>query len=200
MAEATGVVPAPQETGAPPLSRGLSWWWAVGGALGLLAAGALTLEKIAKLRDPSYVPSCTLGKVFACGTVMDSPQAAAFGFPNPLIGLAAFSVVVTVGVVGLIGFAPPRWFRVGMWAGTAFGVGFVHWLIASSLFEIHALCPYCMVVWAVTIALFLHTSVDTWPALAGLRRVRGSVLAIWYAAVLALVVTAFWDDWSTLFS
>ena len=32
---------------------------------------------------------------------------------------------------------------------------FVHWLIFQSLYRIGALCPYCMVVWAVTISLLV---------------------------------------------
>lgn len=89
---------------------------------------------------------------------MDSAQATAFGFPSPLIGLAAFPVVVTIGVVLLRGFRPPRWFWLGMQAGTTFGVGFVHWLIYSSLYDIGALCPYCMVAWVVTIPIFWYTT------------------------------------------
>ena len=32
---------------------------------------------------------------------------------------------------------------------------FIHWLIFQSLYRIGALCPYCMVVWAVTIPLLV---------------------------------------------
>ncbi|MEH0580692.1 MULTISPECIES: vitamin K epoxide reductase family protein [Streptomyces] len=30
----------------------------------------------------------------------------------------------------------------------------MHWLIGQSLYELNKLCPYCTVVWIVTIALF----------------------------------------------
>ena len=103
---------------------------------------------------------------------MDSPQAEAFGFPNPLIGIAAFAVVVTAGAAILAGFTPPRWFRLGMQAGATFGVVFVHWLIAASLYDIHALCPYCMVVWAVTIPIFWYTTLDTLGAFDRTRAAR----------------------------
>ena len=39
-----------------------------------------------------------------------------------------------------------------------FGVVFVHWLIFQSLYVIGALCPYCMVVWAVTIPIFWYVT------------------------------------------
>ena len=145
------------------MSRALAWLYVLGGGLGLAAAAALTLEKIAKLRDPSYVPTCSLNPVMSCGSVMDSPQAEAFGFPNPLIGIAAFAVVVTTGVAVLAGFQPPRWYRLTMNAGTGQGALFVHWLIFASLYHIHALCPYCLVVWLMTIPLFWYTTVLTYP-------------------------------------
>ncbi|MGM1060688.1 vitamin K epoxide reductase family protein [Saccharothrix sp. Mg75] len=180
------------------MTRALAWLHVIGGGLGLAAAAALTLEKIATLRDPAYIPTCSLNPIISCGSVMDSPQAAAFGFPNPLIGIAAFAVVLTTGVALLAGFEPPRWYRIALNAGTAFGVVFVHWLIAASLYDIHALCPYCMGVWIVTIPLFWYTTLDTWPALAPLRRVHSAVLALWYALIAGLVLHAFWDYWTSL--
>lgn len=180
------------------MNRGLAWLYVIGGGLGLAAAFALTVEKIARLRDPSYIPSCSFNPIISCGSVMDSPQAAAFGFPNPLIGIAGFSVVVNTGVAVLAGFRPPRWYMIGMNAGALFGVLFVHWLIVSSLYSIHALCPYCLVVWVVTIPIFWFTTLDTWPALAPVRRIGGAILAVWYAVIVFMVLGAFWDYWTSL--
>lgn len=188
-----------------PAGRGLAWLYLAGGLVGLAAAAALTLEKIAKLTDPSYVPTCSLNPVVSCGSVMDSPQAEAFGFPNPLIGIAAFAVVATAGAAMLGGFTPPRWFRLGMQAGTTFGVVFVHWLVAASLYDIRALCPYCMVVWAVTIPVFWYTTLDTLRTSErtratgeALARFHSTVLTTWYAVLVILVLIAFWDYWRTL--
>ena len=36
--------------------------------------------------------------------------------------------------------------------------GFVTWLQYETIFRIHALCPYCMVVWTVTIPMFWYTT------------------------------------------
>ncbi|CAM3363857.1 vitamin K epoxide reductase family protein [Kibdelosporangium persicum] len=180
-------------------NRRLAWLYVLGGGFGLAAAVALTLEKIAKLRDPAYVPTCSLNPVVSCGSVMDSPQAEAFGFPNPLLGIALFTVVVTTGGAVLAGFAPPRWYRLAMNAGAALGVVFVHWLIVASLYDIHALCPYCLVVWIVTIPVFWYTTLDTWPVLAPLRRVHSVILVLWYLVIVALILVEFWDYWRTLF-
>ncbi|MGX7828408.1 vitamin K epoxide reductase family protein [Actinokineospora sp. 24-640] len=177
------------------MNRALAWLYVVGGCLGLAAAVALTLEKLAVLADPDHVPLCSINPIVSCGSVMESPQAAAFGFPNPLLGIAAFAVVVTVGVVGLAGFRPPRWFRLGMQAGVTLGVLFTHWLIVSSLYDIRALCPYCVVVWVVMIPLFWYTTLDTFE-LPTLRHVHSVVLALWYVVIVALALQAFWEFWT----
>lgn|SRR5690606_6826809 len=182
----------------------VGWVLTIGGLFGTAAAFVLTLERLALLENPDYRPSCTLDATISCTSVMQSDQAAAFGFPNPLIGVAAFPVVVTVGVALLAGARLPRWFWLGMQAGTVFGVGFVHWLITQSLYEIGALCPYCLVVWAVMIPIFWYTTVHNVAAghLPGVapREVRHHVwgLALWLALVVFLVVQRFWTYFSDL--
>jgi uncharacterized membrane protein len=188
--------------------RGLATLLTVAGATGFVAAFVLAVERIALLEDPDYVPTCSFNPILSCGSVMQTWQAEAFGFPNPLIGIAAFAVVTTIGVVLLTGATLPRWFWLGLEAGALFGVVFVHWLIVQSLYSIGALCPYCMVVWVVTIPIFWYVTVHNLqaghlPAGAGLRqfvvRNRGLVLAVWYLAVTGLVLVRFWDYWSSLF-
>ncbi len=204
----TAAPSAPPSAVAPP-GRGLSWLLLIGGAIGFLASTALMLEKLATLNDPAYVPTCSINPVVACGSVMDSPQAAVFGLPNPLIGIAAFAVVITTGVVLLTGYRPPRWFWLGLQLGTTFGVGFVHWLIYQSLYDIAALCPYCMVVWAVTIPIFWYTTLHTLQrghlplpggraVIATLARFHSLVLTLWYLAIVGLILQAFWNYWTSL--
>lgn len=141
---------------------------------------------------------------------MQSPQAAAFGFPNPFLGLAGFSVIVTVGMALFAGASFKRWFWLGLEAGTLLGVAFIHWLFYQSVFVINALCPYCMVVWAVTIALFLYITLYNFqegyislPAslkrvVGVIRRFHASVLLLWYLAILGAIVVRFWYFWKTL--
>ena len=64
-------------------------WVLIAGAVGLAAALTLTIEKIEILINPDYVPSCSINPVLSCGSVMITPQASAFGFPNPLIGIVS---------------------------------------------------------------------------------------------------------------
>jgi uncharacterized membrane protein len=189
----------------------VSWLYVLGGAVGLLASFALAVEKINKLANPNYVPSCDLNPVVSCGAVMDSAQAAVFGFPNPLLGVAAYPVVITAGLALLSGFVAPRWFWIGMQVGTTLGVGFAHWLILQTLYAIHALCPWCMVVWLVMIPIFWYTTLynlrhghlrpgpfsprtTSW-GLASLFRFHSLLLVLWYAVIVALILQDFWSFW-----
>src|SRR5690606_5815847 len=152
---------ADSPVGAPsglPVGRPTALWVLIAGVLGLAAAIALTIEKVALLIDPDYVPTCSLNPVLSCGSVMVTPQASVFGFPNSLIGVVSFTVVTVTGVLALAGIRLPRWYWGGLATGTLFGTVFVHWLIFQSLYRIEALCPYCMVVWAVTIPLLVVTA------------------------------------------
>lgn len=198
----------PRESRAP---RGLGMLFTVTGAIGLVMAVVLLVEKIALIEDPSYVPSCSLNPVLSCGSVMDTPQASAFGIPNPILGIAGFAAVLALGFAFLAGARVARWMSVLIQVGVTFAVLFVQWLIGQSLYEIGALCPYCMVVWAVTIPLFWFTTIHHLRALADSststgRRALGlviefrvPVLVAWYLVILALIAVRFWDYWSTLF-
>lgn len=187
-----------------PVGRPSALWVLIAGVIGLVAASTLTIEKIELLINPAYVPSCSINPVLSCGSVMITPQASVFGFPNPLIGIAAFSVVVTTGVIVVAKVRLPQWYWVGLSIGTGLGVVFVHWLIFQSLYRIGALCPYCMVVWSVTIPLFVVvTSVALRPlagnaVLRALYQWRWSIVALWFTAVILMILMRFWNYWSTL--
>ncbi|AWZ10301.1 Vitamin K epoxide reductase [Streptomyces sp. ICC1] len=193
-----------------PGARLLALILTVGGALGLLAAFTLTVEKIALLKDPSYKPSCSINPILSCGSVMTTPQAEAFGFPNPLLGIAGFAVVTALGVVLLTGALLPRWMWLAVQAGVTFGVVFVHWLIFQSLYRIDALCPYCMAVWAVMIPVFWYTTLRNLthgvlpvpaPLRGGVRvaaSLHGVVLTVWFLLIAGLILQRFWLYWTSL--
>ncbi len=181
-----------------------AWWVLIAGVVGLAASMTLTVEKIQLLLNPSYVPTCNINPIVSCGSVMVTPQASVLGFPNPLLGLVGFTVVIVTGVLAVAKVPLPQWYWVGLTVGVLVGSVFVHWLIFQSLYRIGALCPYCMVVWVVTIALLVvSASIAFRPALqTGVLRVlyqwRWSIAALWYTAVFLLIMVRFWDYWSTL--
>lgn len=193
-------------------TRRTKWLLVIGGAVGLVAAVMLLVEKIRLLEDPDYVPACSINPILSCGSIMRTDQAEAFGFPNPVIGVAGFAIVVTIGMALLAGAAFRRWFWLGLQLGVSFGVVFVHWLIFQTLYRIDALCPYCIVVWAVTIPLFWYTTLHNLQAghirlpkaadrvSVAARNNHGVVLTSWYLVIAGLVAQRFWDYWSGLLS
>jgi uncharacterized membrane protein len=195
---------AADKPSAVSTGRASAVWVLLAGVLGLAASFTLTVEKIQILINPDYVPSCSINPVLSCGSVMVTPQAEAFGFPNPLIGIVSFSVVVVTGVLALAKVALPRWYWAGLATGTLLGTVFVHWLIFQSLYRIGALCPYCMVVWAVTIPLLVVVASIALRPLAcnTVARVlytwRWSLVALWFTGLILLILVRFWTYWSTL--
>jgi uncharacterized membrane protein len=199
--------PAPPSEPAARVAPASAWWVLIAGTIGLIASAMLTVEKISILLNPSYVPSCNINPIVSCGSVMTTPQASALGFPNSLIGIAAFSVVAVTGVLAVAKVSLPRWYWVGLAVGTLVGTVFVHWLIFQSLYRIGALCPYCMVVWVATISLLVVVaSIALGPAgrihesavALELYRWRWSIATLWFTAVFLLILARFWNYWSTL--
>lgn len=131
----------------------------VAGVIGWIAAFDLTLEKIETLVDPDYNPSCDISPLVQCGVNMSSAQGSVFGFPNPIIGVAAFIAPILVGVAILAGARFASWFWIAFNAGLLAGIVFVAWLISQSIFVLGTLCPYCMVVWSVMIPMFFYVTV-----------------------------------------
>ncbi len=186
------------------VGRASALWVLIAGVIGLAAAITLTVEKIEILINPDYVPSCSINPVLSCGSVMITPQASAFGFPNPLIGIVSFTIVVVTGVLATARVRLPRWYWGGLAVGTLLGVAFIHWLIFQSLYRIGALCPYCMVVWAVTVPLLVVVAaIALQPRLdSGVARVvhqwRWSLVTLWFTALILMILVRFWSYWSTL--
>lgn len=184
------------------------WVLVIGGIIGLLAASILTIEKLHLAANPDYIPSCSISPVVACSPVMGSWQASTFGFPNMLIGSAGFAMVWAVGMMLFAGAKNlKKWFWWCFQAGTTFGIGFITWLIYSSLYDIGKLCIYCMVVWTVTIPIFwttlsynLQNRNITLPRKLHnlLANNSGKAIALTYLLVLILVFTRFSDYFHSL--
>ncbi|WP_343074375.1 vitamin K epoxide reductase family protein [Phytoactinopolyspora limicola] len=186
----------------------MGWLLLVGGLVGLVGSATLAIERVLLAGDPDYTPSCSFNPLLSCGQVMESWQASLFGFPNPFIGVGAFPVVMTIGVLLIAGLTLPRWMWVSFWGGTVLGAAFVTWLFTQSVYVIGALCPYCMVVWLAMIPMFVYTtgyvlSRGYVPAPAGLRRAvvgnRGLITVVWLLTILIFIIVEFWDRWDLVF-
>lgn len=82
---------------------------------------------------------------------MLSKQAEVFGFPNSIIGVGTFSMMLVVAVLLFFRINLPKLFLQIATFGTALAVIFCHWLAYQTTFIIGALCPYCMVAWVATL-------------------------------------------------
>jgi uncharacterized membrane protein len=168
----------------------------VGGALGLLAAFELTIDKFAVLEHPAVAANCDFSVLVQCSANLKSWQGSLFGFPNPIIGLVGFTAPIFVGVSLLAGVRFPRWFWTTFNVGMLLALAFVIWLMTESIFVLGTLCPWCMLVWSVvipmTVAVTLYNlGAGNLPAGSGVRR-AGAALYGWtpLISLLAYVVVA----------
>ena len=126
----------------------------VAGAIGWYAAFALTLDKLAVLENPQADLDCNFSVIVQCGLNLGSWQGSLLGFPNPLLGLGGFVAPIAVGVAMLAGATFARWFWIALNVGVLGAFAFILWLAYQSIFNLGTLCPWCMLVWSVTIPMF----------------------------------------------
>ena len=122
--------------------------------LSLLASFVLSIDAVRLAADPAVELSCNINSVISCGTVATSWQAHLFGFPNAFLGLVAEPVVITIAVASLGGVRFPRWFMFSAQIVYTIGVAFAYWLFYQAMFNIGALCPWCLLVTVSTTLVF----------------------------------------------
>ncbi|MBL5975445.1 MAG: vitamin K epoxide reductase family protein [Candidatus Leucobacter sulfamidivorax] len=178
------------ETSRPGRRIAFAIFSIVAGVVGWIASFELLTEYIKVLRDPDYVPNCSVSILVTCGPNMDSWQGSLFGFSNTIIGVSAFVAPIAVGVALLAGARFRAWFWWLYQLGLLGGFVFVCWLQYQSIFSLGTLCPWCMVAWAVMIPLWWFSL--GWPYASGeiplseSARSRWRGLAAW-AWVIVLV-------------
>lgn len=190
--------------------RVLAVWLIIAGAVGWWAAFSLTTEKFNALLHPGTSASCDFSVLVQCTKNLDSWQGSLFGFPNPIIGLAAWMAPIVVGFAILAGARFAKWFWLVFELGVTLAFIFVIWLISQSIFVLNTLCPWCMVTWLVTIPTFyivtLHVlRAGILPAPARIRRAAGSLmswvplLAVVSYAIVAILAQVHLNVLNTLF-
>ncbi|MGO1411730.1 MULTISPECIES: vitamin K epoxide reductase family protein [unclassified Microbacterium] len=132
----------------------LGVWLIIASVIGWIAAFTLMIEKLDVLESPGTTAGCDFSVLVQCTKNLNEWQGSAFGFPNPLIGVAGWMAPLVVGVAILGGVRFPKWFWTLFTAGMTFAFGFICWLIFQSIFSLSTLCPWCMVTWSVTIPSF----------------------------------------------
>jgi uncharacterized membrane protein len=127
--------------------------------IGLLASFVLTVDTIKFIENPNVNVLCNINPLISCTAIASEWQSHIFGFPNALLGIAAFAMLFAVGVMLFSGgrSKKPLWLLVNL--GTLAAMIFVMWFFFESVYRIGALCLYCMITWAVSWPLFLYTTV-----------------------------------------
>jgi uncharacterized membrane protein len=130
------------------------WAMLVSSTLSLVASLVLSYDAIKLAESPNSALSCDINAVVSCGKVAKSWQSTLLGFPNSFIGLMLEPVVITVAIAGLSLVAFPKNFMRVAHVGYGLGLLFALWLLSQSLFVIHALCPWCLLVTISTVTVF----------------------------------------------
>jgi uncharacterized membrane protein len=194
----------------PSPGKRFAWTLILSGILGWIAAFTLTLERIHVATNPDATLSCDLNPFISCKSVMLTEQARLLGFPNPLIGLAAFVFPIAVGAAILAGAKFALWFWRIFATGITMGFLFVLWLWVQSTFVINVLCPYCMVAWVAmvplfwTVILFLIREgvIDSPIRLAGFFDRAYERVWLWVLAtdllIATIIIVRFWSYWPAL--
>lgn len=188
----------------PRSYRQTAWIFVVGGIIGIFASIELIIQKIAVLSDPDFVPNCDINPILSCGSVISTEQASLFGFPNPVLGVIGFTIVIMFGALLFTGVELPRLMWLGLNFGAIAGMVFVIWLVSQSLYAIGALCPWCMVVWTVTIPIFWQVTTDNLASNMlslgkGLSEIivtlKWILIAGSYLVIMALIFVRWQDFW-----
>ena len=177
------------------------------GILGCLASFALTYDKIHVLQNPNYDPGCNINPILSCGSVMKTEQASLFGVPNTVFGLMAFSMLLTFGVLLATGVKANKWVWRCAQLAAAVGVVFMHYLFFQGVYRINAICPWCFLVWMITIPAFWYITLYNLrernivlpaPISAFMLKYHGEILLIWYLTIFGILLEHFWYYWSTI--
>lgn len=182
--------------------RQLGFWLVGAGLIALISSAILVYERLQIYIDAGHSTVCDINALLSCGTVMRTPQAEAFGFPNPFIGLVGFSIVVTIGAAMMAGARFKKWFWVCMNIGLAAATAFIMWLWYQTTFQINALCLFCMIVWVMTITLFVKTTVRNISAgvISASQSMRESArgwswfaISLWLILIFGIIVIRFFE-------
>lgn len=190
----------------------------VASIIGLLASFVLTIDTIELIKDPNIDLPCNINPFVSCKSVATTRQSEVFGFPNTLLGIVSFSMLLSAGILLLL--QKPKydevsktkgekvfWLLVNLGLLAAFV--FVMWFFYQSVYSIGSLCIYCMTVWAVTWPTFLYTTIwnleeNNFSLITTThiqKRVRDffedyhlHILVLWYLLIILLILFHFKDS------
>jgi uncharacterized membrane protein len=177
------------------------------GVIGLTASVILTYDKIQLLKDPANIPACTINPIISCTSAMSSPQSEIMGMPLSIVGIMAYTALVAVSVLLIVGVKLPKQIWTMIISVALIGVLGIHYLILESIFILHIICPWCFTVWVTMPLMFIgscigYKSIGLPKRLSTVDRIIGfissnasTIAAIWYGLLVIALLSVFWDFW-----
>lgn len=117
----------------------------IGASIGLMAAFLQTIEKLILLDDKNAALPCNLNDIFNCSAVLAAPQSSLFGFPNSLICIAIFTLLLTVGTIGMTKSNLSENVLRAAQGASFFMLLFAVWFLLTSTYVIGAICIFCLI-------------------------------------------------------
>lgn len=123
------------------------------GAVGFIASFLQMIEKVELLKNPNSVLFCNINAVFSCTNILNVWQSSVFGFPNSLMCIAFFVLMLTAGLIGWTGSSISKTLRLIFMGFAWFFVGFGFWYLWQSIFVVGAICIFCLFCYAAVLAI-----------------------------------------------
>lgn len=187
------------------LAKVYPWLLVIGGLLGLIASLILVHDTLAIAANPHYIPSCNLNPVVSCGDVITFKGDSIFGLPYPVYGVAVFGMLVAIGAGALAKATYAKWYWAFMQLGVSVGIISAYYLLYKSIYDIHALCPFCLSVDVITTTIFWYTTLRNTDqgmfSKIKLRKGKGysfvrrhhlDILLLWFALMVVFILHHFW--------
>ncbi|MEK7642311.1 MAG: vitamin K epoxide reductase family protein [Patescibacteria group bacterium] len=183
------------------MTKTYSYILIIGSIIGLLASFLLMLNTISLIENPQVDLPCNINPFISCSNAILQEQGQVFGFPNPLLGIVSFSMLLATGIMLAYGARAHKTYWQLVNLGLLASFVFVLWFIYQSLYVLGTLCVYCMVTWSVTWPLFLYTTVWNYrekhllenPLLAYISKNHKNILPLFYIIVIVLIIWQFRD-------
>lgn len=142
----------------------------------ILTAAAASLSAYLAFSEPANLAGCSPDDPAGCATVLTSKWSVWLGLPVSLAGLATYSLALLGAISVLMAPTAFGWGLLFFTLTTAAGAAV--WFTGLQLFNVEALCPYCLATHAFGLAAWLLVVAD------GLRHGNDLPSRIWFAGTL----------------
>ncbi len=111
-------------------------------SIGIVLASFLLCEQFF---HPTFQP-CNLNSTINCDAVISGAVAKTMGIPTPLYGLVGYIIIITSS------YLKKKKLLLGM---ATFGLLFCGWIAYKELFNLHVICPICILCDFIIVTIFI---------------------------------------------